>query len=377
MPIINKKCINPLINFYLRNHFLCVSLIKAVKTKSKKDIILENKNSTKLLLIIALNKKGSLRKDIEGFLKKMKEKGAGIIAVNACSLEKKEIKRISALIDIYIETDDIGRSFASYKECFDYIYKNQMNQHCKRLIMCNDSVFYSSHGLNDFVDTMITTEKNVLGATENHACDKYLDSYFISFSGGIINNEKFIAYWRKYKKTDSKHKIKSEGEIHLSQVLQSISMGNKDFVSLYNISGIERSHNDITSIVDLAFAVSMGKHSCEQTTLLKDKFCQDKFIASYFKKYSKEMLPAGYQHSQSAEKKGGNTPEKNLHSMLFMQWLNHLKTSSPQPDKALIHALKGRCLEFCVEGSQIHLNAIILKKWGCRWSNLIYFIAVI
>lgn len=90
MPIINKKCINPLINFYLRNHFLCVSLIKAVKTKSKKDIILENKNSTKLLLIIALNKKGSLRKDIEGFLKKMKEKGAGIIAVNACSLEKKK-----------------------------------------------------------------------------------------------------------------------------------------------------------------------------------------------------------------------------------------------------------------------------------------------
>lgn len=70
-----------------------------------------------------------------------------------------DVKLISGIVDVYIEKDNIGRDFGSYKECVLYFFDKGINNICKRLLICNDSVFYCTDGIDAFVDEMIKSKK--------------------------------------------------------------------------------------------------------------------------------------------------------------------------------------------------------------------------
>lgn len=364
MPRVKSLSKKLAIKLYLDAHFSARSVIETLRTKRKSNIINENKQPAELVVIMALYEKGLLRKDVERFLIELKKKGAMVIAANTAVLSADEAKRVSHLIDVYIERDNLGRDFGSYKECYEYLYQKEINKHCKRLIMCNDSVFYCTDGLETFIDDMISTRKNVLGATENYDVEKHLGSFFISLSGNVINNKKFINYWSGYKKTNVRPRIIKNGELGLSRLLKSISQGDDDFVSLYNIHMIEQSATDMTTLNGLIHLIRNGDTFSDSAIKLHEKFCQNIIIDSYFKKYMKGIQIRKHQDYYRYEEYYKDERETGANFISFLQWLDFLNTPEGHPSRDLINALKSVCIEIFTQGSQIHLNGLVFKHLG-------------
>ena len=52
--------------------------------------------------------------------------------------------KLEGLIDCYIERPNFGRDFGSYKTAFMHLFAQGWHEHCPRLLMLNDSIFYST-----------------------------------------------------------------------------------------------------------------------------------------------------------------------------------------------------------------------------------------
>ncbi|EXU76311.1 rhamnan synthesis F family protein [Erwinia mallotivora] len=364
MPRVRTLSKNLAVKLYLDTHFTVRSLSETYRTKSKLVVVNENSHPSELIVVMALYEKGLLRKDVERFLSALKKKGAMVIAANTSSLVREEAERISQLIDVYIERDNLGRDFGSYKDCFNYLYKENLHQQCQRLIMCNDSVYYCTDGLDEFIDEMVSTKKNVLGATENHDIERHLGSFFISLSSAIINNKKFIQYWSDYKKTNIRPKIIKTGELGLSKVLKSISLGDDDCVALYNAQYIDKWASDTPRLVELIRSMRDGDDFSGSAVSLNKRFCQNVVIDSYFRKYMKGILILKNKDYYHNEEYYQDEIETGAHFLSFMQWLDYLKMPGSEPTKELLNALKSVCIELLTQGSQIHLNGLIFKKLG-------------
>ncbi|MCX8956306.1 hypothetical protein EHW65_03115 [Erwinia psidii] len=364
MPRVKSLSKKLAVKLYLDTHFTVSSLAETFRTKRKSNLIHENRQPAELVVVMALYEKGLLRKDVEKFLTALKKKGAMIIAANTSALAKAETERVSHLIDVYIERDNLGRDFGSYKECFDYFYQNKINQHCKRLIICNDSVFYSTDGLDVFIEEMVKTKKNVLGATENHDIERHLGSFFISVSEKVVNSKKFIDYWSNYKKTNVRPKIIKNGELGLSRVLKSLSCGDDDFVSLYNAHSIEKQTTNIRDIIKLISLMRDGDAFSGSSISLQDRFCENIVIDSYFKKYMKGILILKHKNYYLNEDYYNDEMDNGSHFISFLEWLDHLAVPGSEPSKDLVTALKSVCIELIVQGSQIHLNGLVFRKMG-------------
>ncbi|MBE9476424.1 MAG: hypothetical protein IME92_04705, partial [Proteobacteria bacterium] len=128
-------------------------------------ILWENELQGRSILLLALYEKGVLRPDIQRLLKQAKAQGMFVLCVN--TLKLKDPDQYKDIIDCYIEKFNFGRDFSSYKTGFLHIYKRGWETECARVLMANDSVFYTSKGLKKFLKDMVETDVEVLGSTEN------------------------------------------------------------------------------------------------------------------------------------------------------------------------------------------------------------------
>lgn len=128
-------------------------------------------------------------------------------------------------IDCYIERYNYGRDFASYQKGFTYINQRGWSDICPRLLMVNDSVFYSVKHNRGFLAEMLSSTVSVLGATENHEVAHHLGSFCIAFSGDVLRNERFRKYWDSYQPTDIRPAVIRRGEMELSETLRRIAGG--------------------------------------------------------------------------------------------------------------------------------------------------------
>jgi len=88
-----------------------------------------------------------------------------------------------------------GFDFGAYKDIVGYL--DDLGIAIDRLMLLNDSVFYASPGLKEFVASLLGPE-DVIGAYENWAEDHHLQSFAISFSGRVLSSESFLQFWADY-----------------------------------------------------------------------------------------------------------------------------------------------------------------------------------
>lgn len=186
------------------------------------------------ILLIALFQKTYLRKDIIRLLEASKRAGLYVIAVNTRSLSEAFLDEHQHLIDVYISQYNYGRDFGSYQKGFKYIFKNGLQQHAARILMLNDSVYYDADRTPQFLDEMINSPQEVLGATENHEISYHLGSFAISFAKRITNNAKFIQYWKNYKLSDIRPLVIKRGEMGLSKMLAQLVSNEDEIKAIYN-----------------------------------------------------------------------------------------------------------------------------------------------
>jgi len=225
------------------------SLLQRLKTFTKPTtVIYENNYKSEKVLLIALYEKGELRSDVLNLLQTSKKLGLYIMAVNTLKIKNPSIYK--EVIDVYIERPNFGRDFGSYKTGFSYFFKNQYEKLCPRLLMLNDSLFYTSKGLSEFLENMTNTDVEVLGATENHEIEHHLGSFCISFKQNILKNKKFIKYWRNYTNSDVRPVVIKRGEMGLSKTLKRCVTKTKEFKAHYNLAYITDLFNRDISLVE-------------------------------------------------------------------------------------------------------------------------------
>ena len=212
------------------------SHLNYIKSLFKPDNVIIDKpyNQSKKILLLALFEKGELRQDIVNLLKIAKQQDLFVVCVNALKL--KNPKEYDELFDCYIEKYNFGRDFGSYKTGFLYLFKKNYLVKCPRLILLNDSVFYSRKNLNNFISSLSNTDVEVLGATENHEIEHHLGSFCLSLTNSILVNKKFTKYWRRYRRSDVRPKVIKNGEMKLSKTLKKCTSSPNQFQALFDIT---------------------------------------------------------------------------------------------------------------------------------------------
>ncbi len=211
------------------------SLIARVKALGKSPIVhFEHPYAGQKILLLALYEKGRLRADIENLLVAAKSLGMYVLAVN--TLKANQPDSLKDKIDCYIERANFGRDFGSYKTGFLHLYKKGWEQNCKRLLMLNDSLFYSKTNIKSFLDHMITTKIEVLGATENHEIEHHIGSFCISIDQSILQQTPFQRYWACYVNTDVRPKVIKRGEMKLSRILRRCVSSSDHFAAHFDLS---------------------------------------------------------------------------------------------------------------------------------------------
>jgi hypothetical protein len=195
------------------------SVVARMKALGKRPVVhFEQPYQGQKILLLALYEKGRLRPDIENLLITAKSLGMYVLTVNTFKLLKPD--SLKDKVDCYIERPNFGRDFGSYKTGFLHVYEKGWEQQCERLLMLNDSLFYSKANLESFIKQMITTEIEVLGATENFDEEYHLGSFCISFSKTIIKKTIFKQYWLSYRNSNLRPKVIENGEKALSMTIK-------------------------------------------------------------------------------------------------------------------------------------------------------------
>lgn len=228
------------------------SFVARIKAFGKKSVVhFERPYEGQKILLLALYEKGRLRADIENLLITAKSLGVYVLAVNTLKVMKPD--NLKDKVDCYIERPNFGRDFGSYQTGFLHIYKNGWEQQCERLLMLNDSLFYSKTNLAPFLQQMITTEIEVLGATENHDFEYHLGSFSISFHKNILNHKIFKKYWFKYKKSDLRPWVIKKGELRLSRILKRCITSSDQIRAIFDTVWMAEQLQSDSKILDKLF----------------------------------------------------------------------------------------------------------------------------
>ena len=188
---------------------------------------------TKPILALAIYEKNIIRQDVVNLLKIAKQLGFYVLLVNSQKLTNPGL--YSGLIDVYIERYNFGRDFGSYKTALQYLYKNKIASICPRLVILNDSVFFSLKNLEEFLTQLRDAELEVVAATENHEINHHLGSFCLSMDGGIVNHEKFIRFWKNYRLSDLRPVVIKNGELALTETLRSCVSEPSQIRALYDL----------------------------------------------------------------------------------------------------------------------------------------------
>ena len=375
-----KRLINVFFRLAVKLVIFCyyglLSVRDSIRIKKYNNVLLKNEFQGGKAILLALYEKSALRNDTLLFLKEAKEQGIFVIAVNTLSLKRENIP--AEVIDVYIEKDNYGRDFSSYKAGMKYIYDNKIDKSCERLLIINDSVFFSIRGLKNFVCQLFNTDREVLGATENSQHSHHLGSFCISVTGNIIRSDRFRQYWDNYKLSNVRPLVIKRGEFALSKLLKSLVSSEQQFKSLYNINFVEKKlKQDNEFFKNYYYYRREGERAWYNQTITS-LFKNDEILNSYFRNFIKDEKSKKYElKMQSLLMSGGSFPtsiydpdskeEKEEQNIDYLELIKFLTQENVESNKHL-KQLKDRLISLYLDeftlGSQIHINCLALHHCG-------------
>lgn len=315
------------------------------------------------IVLMALYQKGIIRDDVVHFLRAAKELGLYVVCVN--TLKVKNPDRYSDVVDCYIEKYNYGRDFGSYKSGFGYLYSSGLAEQCPRMMLVNDSVFFSRKHNMRFLEEMFGSTVEALGATENYEIEHHLGSFCIALSGEVLNHPKLKKYWKNYKCTDVRPVVIKTGEMELSKTLKRIVSSPDNFKSLYDIERASTLlHSDDVVLEDIA-------HLSRNSGL-------SHWPRFSFSSVSKEVIskflhsPASIAGVSALNADFDSLSEVEVHyadSLTgFSEFVCGAVTNSSSAGENIRTTVKGEVISNFIgcfaHGSQIHQNGIFLHRIG-------------
>lgn len=338
-----------------------LSLKQQFKSRNKPVTIhYEDDYNGQPIMLLALYEKGTLRQDIVRLLEIAETQGIYVIAVNTLKLKSPE--SIKGLVKCYIEKPNFGRDFSSYKTGFMHFYKRGWDKKCPRLLMVNDSVYFSTRGLEKFISDMINSPLEVLGATENYEIEYHLGSFCISMANNVLQADQLRRYWKSYRLTDVRPTVIKRGEMKLSKTLKRCVSESTKFGAIYGSSWFLGKIKDDVLLQDLILKNSRNSPITGWPTL------SVKSIASQL---------SGSVIAQKNSTEGGcevnveaSLSELNSEAVITNReemkkfLLRNVDDPSDGFEREMRVAIASTATEIFMRGSQIHQNALILLETG-------------
>ena len=322
------------------------------------------------IAIVALFEKGILRSDIVALLTELRRQNIYILGVNTLKLQKgsPEIE----LFDTYVEIFNFGRDFGMYKFAFTYVFKQGWHKICPRLLMVNDSIFFSRRGLAQFITDMMASDKDALGATENFDYEHHVGSFCISYSNFVLNHKKFKKFWYDYRRTDVRPVVIKRGEITLSKILKKIVRHQQSFSALYDVvrfSKILSCENNVSLFLDNVRTSSLVPFRRIDATSIIEFFCR-RYDAKLNHHQTMAVKTNLLTSSSSKDQLISNRDDykNNLFVLRYkdispaIEKIEILKEGHTENDVA--EFVKNCLVDMFISGSQIHQNATILVLMG-------------
>ena len=109
-----------------------------------------------------------------------------------------------------------GRDFGAYQDGINWLRKNELLQKIDRLFLVNDTLLWFEDSSEVVSQSMTEDWHSLYFNLQDHA---HAQSFFLSFSGTILKNSKFIEFWKKYSATKYRKAAIVYGEMALSSLL--------------------------------------------------------------------------------------------------------------------------------------------------------------
>lgn len=342
-------------------HLTVLSHLNWGKSLFKKDkVFYEKPYDGQKILLLALFEKGVLRGDIENLLTVAKRLGVYTVCVNTLKLDNPE--QNNKLIDCYIERYNFGRDFGSYKAGFMHLYKRRWHEKCPRLLVLNDSLFYSKNNQANFIETLLQTEVEVLGATENHEIEHHLGSFCLSLDGSIVRKDKLRTYWKKYSSSDVRPVVIKRGEMQLSKTLRRCVTSPGNFSAQFDLTWFSEYINSNKDFLDLASDFYRASNLVDWKRPSINK--------SAMQVINKYMMNDQSLSNLEIKMEAGRE-DVTMHFVDNARNLQHAIASSLKKDidlelieRRVYAEVKYDLLESFSTGSQIHQNGILLHYLG-------------
>ena len=210
--------------------------IRVLKKHENEDLILESstlKSSRKIALVV-LYPRGPLLNSVKRLFQSLLDRNYEIIAVVNHSMHKDWISELSDFPISIIARANIGRDFGGYKSGISFINRKGLLPNLESLLMCNDSVFYGQN-FQEFMKLFEESDAVWTTAFLNFEKHTHAQSFFQSFSGGIVRTPTFQEFWKKYYPSDSRTHAIDKGEVRLSQKLLSAGYFPKSIVNSFSL----------------------------------------------------------------------------------------------------------------------------------------------
>lgn len=314
------------------------------------------------IMLLALYEKGTLRPDVIRLLRAARAEGLYILAVN--TLKLKDPEDFKDLIDCYIERPNFGRDFGSYKTGFLHIFKKRWHDSCPRLLMINDSVFFTEERMPKFLNDMMTSDIEVLGSTENYEIEHHLGSFCIAMSQAVLKNLRFQKYWYDYRLTDVRPSVIKRGEMKLSRTLKRCVSSPAEFQSLYSAARFLRALNEDRSLTDFVIKnartsdlTGWERFSAKAViSQLADRFIAPVHISSALQS-ADVKIQAKMEHINEEEFIQDT-------ALLHAYILRHVKADGEIDQSLIKDSLISVLQQIFISGSHIHQNASTLLHLG-------------
>ncbi|MCX0500955.1 rhamnan synthesis F family protein [Erwinia billingiae] len=357
-----KGLVSYFYRFFLKvvmfSYYGLLSYRDSKKTKKFENVIHEKEFIGGKVMLLALYEKTSLRNDTLELLKEAKKQNVFIIAVNTLKLSSEY--HVPDLIDIYVERDNFGRDFGSYQAGMKLFFAKKIAEKCERLLIINDSVFFSKKGLANFIEQLFNTSVEVLGATENKEISHHLGSFCISVDGKISRNPKFESYWKNYKSSNVRPLVIKRGEFTLSRVLKSLVSSENHFRALYDVNSFEASLNNDEYLFKNYYNFRREGARVYWTNQYLIKYFEDDFILkSFYNNYIQDK-----KYKERAIRKNSIDTDSSVDFVGFANFLYNVDFNTIPHGNVLRTRLLAIYLDDFTRGSQIHNNCLSLHHLG-------------
>lgn len=318
-------------------------------------------------MLLALYQKGRVRPDVWRMLRAARALDLHIVAVNTLRLQTDEIEALKEVVDCYIERPNFGRDFGSYRTGFLHIFDRGWSATCPRLLMLNDSVYFSQTRTPAFLRDMMDSPVEVLGATENFEIEYHLGSFCIAMDGSILRNPRFQEYWRAYPLTDVRPAVIRNGEMALSRLLKRIVSSPDGFRAFYSSERFVSELNHDDELLD--FSIRNGRNSDltawkRITAIGLIEYLKDRHLVPVF-------TPPRTGKSNNTDLQIEVTAALlNKHAIIndYNSLTAFIESMLPEGEKLNPLLIRRLCAsyvgEIFLQGSQIHQNATILLRQG-------------